>query len=139
MPVGLRQASTWGHTSMGHVSRRGFARRGCCCCLLLLLLVDAAAADAAGGAAVARGYTHALQSIRAYHQPEATLSQTGKNQEVWSKPLSGEAWPIQSVRKVLANRKQLSNLISTIFGSTCLLYTSPSPRDRQKSRMPSSA
>ena len=25
------------------------------------------------------------------------------------------------------------------FASTCLLYTSPSPRDRQKSRMPSSA
>ena len=25
------------------------------------------------------------------------------------------------------------------FVSTCLLYTSPSPRDRQKSRMPSSA
>ena len=26
-----------------------------------------------------------------------------------------------------------------IFAGTCLLYTSPSPRDRQKSRMPSSA
>ena len=26
-----------------------------------------------------------------------------------------------------------------ILGNTCLLYTSPSPRDRQKSRMPSSA
>ena len=26
-----------------------------------------------------------------------------------------------------------------IGGATCLLYTSPSPRDRQKSRMPSSA
>ena len=26
-----------------------------------------------------------------------------------------------------------------VQGSTCLLYTSPSPRDRQKSRMPSSA
>ena len=25
------------------------------------------------------------------------------------------------------------------LGRTCLLYTSPSPRDRQKSRMPSSA
>ena len=25
------------------------------------------------------------------------------------------------------------------LGDTCLLYTSPSPRDRQKSRMPSSA
>ena len=27
----------------------------------------------------------------------------------------------------------------TISKRTCLLYTSPSPRDRQKSRMPSSA
>ena len=27
----------------------------------------------------------------------------------------------------------------TIFGATCLLYTSPSPRDRTRSRMPSSA
>ena len=26
-----------------------------------------------------------------------------------------------------------------LIGCTCLLYTSPSPRDRQKSRMPSSA
>ena len=28
---------------------------------------------------------------------------------------------------------------NTLTGTTCLLYTSPSPRDRQKSRMPSSA
>ena len=28
---------------------------------------------------------------------------------------------------------------STILSGACLLYTSPSPRDRQKSRMPSSA
>ena len=28
---------------------------------------------------------------------------------------------------------------SECCGKTCLLYTSPSPRDRQKSRMPSSA
>ena len=27
----------------------------------------------------------------------------------------------------------------TMLGPSCLLYTSPSPRDRQKSRMPSSA
>ena len=26
-----------------------------------------------------------------------------------------------------------------VIGQSCLLYTSPSPRDRQKSRMPSSA
>ena len=31
-----------------------------------------------------------------------------------------------------------STLMKIIYGA-CLLYTSPSPRDRQKSRMPSSA
>ena len=30
------------------------------------------------------------------------------------------------------------NIVDGLF-DTCLLYTSPSPRDRQKSRMPSSA
>ena len=34
------------------------------------------------------------------------------------------------------SRSQMQRLIELI---TCLLYTSPSPRDRQKSRMPSSA
>ena len=34
------------------------------------------------------------------------------------------------------SRSHLTKLIAII---TCLLYTSPSPRDRQKSRMPSSA
>ena len=29
--------------------------------------------------------------------------------------------------------------LSQVLSSNCLLYTSPSPRDRQKSRMPSSA
>ena len=29
--------------------------------------------------------------------------------------------------------------VVTLVGPDCLLYTSPSPRDRQKSRMPSSA
>ena len=34
---------------------------------------------------------------------------------------------------------QKVQLGDTIQYNTCLLYTSPSPRDRQKSRMPSSA
>ena len=42
-------------------------------------------------------------------------------------------------------KKQLNKLVNVIKiveldpSMTCLLYTSPSPRDRQKSRMPSSA
>ena len=33
----------------------------------------------------------------------------------------------------------LKSVIEELDGNDCLLYTSPSPRDRQKSRMPSSA
>ena len=33
----------------------------------------------------------------------------------------------------------LEDVFKNYKGSSCLLYTSPSPRDRQKSRMPSSA
>ena len=36
-------------------------------------------------------------------------------------------------------RKTLGATLDAIVEHGCLLYTSPSPRDRQKSRMPSSA
>ena len=45
---------------------------------------------------------------------------------------------IHVIDKVLIPPADLEN-IPTVAQSTCLLYTSPSPRDRQKSRMPSSA
>ena len=38
---------------------------------------------------------------------------------------------------LLSGKQNQSKLLSNL--NTCLLYTSPSPRDRQKSRMPSSA
>ena len=39
-----------------------------------------------------------------------------------------------------ANQKVVVATVgSTLYPTPCLLYTSPSPRDRQKSRMPSSA
>ena len=37
------------------------------------------------------------------------------------------------------NKKQEIKSMPGVYRYTCLLYTSPSPRDRQKSRMPSSA
>ena len=49
--------------------------------------------------------------------------------------------PKKGIQATLEVKPQVS--VSVIAGdgfySTCLLYTSPSPRDRQKSRMPSSA
>ena len=48
--------------------------------------------------------------------------------------------------KDYAETNKINQLVVGVSGgvdsavvSTCLLYTSPSPRDRQKSRMPSSA
>ena len=37
------------------------------------------------------------------------------------------------------NRKVISQRVGARYGISCLLYTSPSPRDRTRSRMPSSA
>ena len=47
-------------------------------CLLVLLLVAAAAA---GGVAVARRYTHALQSTREYRQPSG-IGESSKRRNV---------------------------------------------------------
>ena len=49
----------------------------------------------------------------------------------------------QSVAPITIERTNqlttIQELVALQHGISCLLYTSPSPRDRQKSRMPSSA
>ena len=42
-----------------------------------------------------------------------------------------------SVKEILDKVKEEKD--AAVFAYTCLLYTSPSPRDRTRSRMPSSA
>ena len=44
----------------------------------------------------------------------------------------------QKLEKILTIFKE-EKVSTSHFNQSCLLYTSPSPRDRQKSRMPSSA
>ena len=55
--------------------------------------------------------------------------------------ISGSAPSADQVKKIYDDEKCLyhENAKCTLHGTSCLLYTSPSPRDRQKSRMPSSA
>ena len=70
-------------------------------------------------------------------------------QELWVEPQHhmGQETTAIDVKDLLAaapvRAPTLEQLTSEISDSTrvsfCLLYTSPSPRDRQKSRMPSSA
>ena len=45
-----------------------------------------------------------------------------------------------NLRQLIRSEVNKTREIKRLWGTqTCLLYTSPSPRDRQKSRMPSSA
>ena len=45
----------------------------------------------------------------------------------------------RKLEKLLKHSPSQTTRHLMLIGDTCLLYTSPSPRDRQKSRMPSSA
>ena len=47
--------------------------------------------------------------------------------------------PAQAMSLLDVPKWQLSGALFGVVYMICLLYTSPSPRDRQKSRMPSSA
>ena len=53
----------------------------------------------------------------------------------------GKTFVVVAPRILLAEQlcSEFLELIDTTHTHICLLYTSPSPRDRQKSRMPSSA
>ena len=46
---------------------------------------------------------------------------------------------VQGKSKEQAGRQTFDSIAPDIVGTACLLYTSPSPRDRTRSRMPSSA
>ena len=65
-----------------------------------------------------------------------TISRNGKEIDQQSSAADQQKWFEQTVLKM--NYKSFTQVV-IIGSSNCLLYTSPSPRDRQKSRMPSSA
>ena len=61
--------------------------------------------------------------------------QTGKTGQEVSIPIH----PDLAVLLAAAPQQNAITLAATTHGTPCLLYTSPSPRDRTRSRMPSSA
>ena len=67
---------------------------------------------------------------------------------VWIRTPGGKSMPCDAtpryyIEKPRSGSKKIvtpnGEVISCEYTEDCLLYTSPSPRDRQKSRMPSSA
>ena len=53
--------------------------------------------------------------------------------------IGGNSRSWRSQLDTLSNNFRVIAWDAPAYGKSCLLYTSPSPRDRQKSRMPSSA
>ena len=83
-----------------------------------------------------QGESHYLVDLPGYGFAEAPLAVVEKWQRLLKAYLSGR----QTLRRafvLIDSRHGIKAVDQDILG--CLLYTSPSPRDRQKSRMPSSA
>ena len=65
---------------------------------------------------------------------------TAKLPSLWQQFYSSELATNPSVFEVYSDYESDANGLYTVtVGVSCLLYTSPSPRDRTRSRMPSSA
>src|SRR5665811_668292 len=67
-----------------------------------------------------------------------TVKAAKKNEPSVARSSGDEIIPMDRIRKIIAEHMVMSKRTSTHVTS-CLLYTSPSPRDRTRSRMPSSA
>ena len=70
---------------------------------------------------------------------ENRINELGKSQNDYQISTSKKITLLESKIELKQNSKQLLVNNNTNNLTICLLYTSPSPRDRQKSRMPSSA
>ena len=73
------------------------------------------------------------------HNPEFTMVEWYGLADSWRDQAAITEALVRHVADALQSQTTVRQLIDTPFQFTCLLYTSPSPRDRQKSRMPSSA
>ena len=89
-----------------------------------------------------RGLRVTLLERHRYPAMETSFANGGQlsasNAEVWNHSATvakGLKWMLRKDAPLLLNPKPSWHKLSWL----CLLYTSPSPRDRQKSRMPSSA
>ena len=79
------------------------------------------------------GYDQALWQAKQHLAAQHIVFQPGVNEEL----AATAVWGTQQIEFDPANKKH--DGVFGIWYGNCLLYTSPSPRDRTRSRMPSSA
>ena len=93
---------------------------------------------AAAGAAI--GFGALPPKLNPFIQPlmSSVRRERDENLQVKAAASIAEMMNLCTSRKPSPNDKLLKNVTAMVCGD-CLLYTSPSPRDRTRSRMPSSA
>ena len=116
---------------------------------LFLQLLDAIFADAGAESRVVIGQLSGNDQVVLFEGQPNELRRKFKSPEDLNSFLLKHADPsaskvYESTRKMVDYAAALNGVTDetrmvTVVLSDCLLYTSPSPRDRQKSRMPSSA
>ena len=83
------------------------------------------------------------QFIERFEQLESEKKDVAEQQKELMAEAKGRGYDTKVMRKVIALRKrkpdELAEEEAVLEVYNCLLYTSPSPRDRTRSRMPSSA
>ena len=86
-----------------------------------------------------RSYFDEIEPITYAHEVNPLMGELPTNDRVVVVKLLSGALTFYGLNKMKeVNRKKALTWLN-VFYLICLLYTSPSPRDRQKSRMPSSA
>ena len=87
-----------------------------------------------------------LDKLRSMSVSDLNKSLEAIYKEQFEDNLKLKTGQLNEVHKIRLNKKQVARIKTVISEKNnageengCLLYTSPSPRDRQKSRMPSSA
>ena len=84
-------------------------------------------------------FTNDQNNLWQYPDWYEELKEEAKKQELWNLFLPKEYAPWSPGLTNLEIAGLFETMSRSAWSQHCLLYTSPSPRDRQKSRMPSSA
>ena len=93
----------------------------------------------------AKVYSHAFQGPGGWYIENSLTTIGGKdpvgevNRKLWNSGIDADKEVARKQKRKLSYYTNIYVVRDPAHPENCLLYTSPSPRDRQKSRMPSSA
>ena len=93
--------------------------------------------ETGGNERMEKGLKYLVKSIKGYRNLQQFFKEGGL--DIWAENTKDKVLMLPPVEQYLIQKEKRLFKGYEEYNDICLLYTSPSPRDRQKSRMPSSA